>query len=153
MNNLKYEGFALLFTPLDNINYCGEPSSLEKGKEKTTLEKLQALQVFKGPSASPPKMKRQARAAVVRIYSADIMATFLLPSQPRTSTKNVRLAILQALLSVGNVVERLFGCVAGPDLPGVTWIFGSNASSALCLLPPRASHFVASPLELLCVFS
>lgn len=56
VNNLKYEGFALLFTPLDNINYCREPSSLEKGGKKPTLEKLQALQVFKGPSASPPKL-------------------------------------------------------------------------------------------------
>lgn len=33
-NNLKYECFALLFTPLNNINYCREPSSLEKGGEK-----------------------------------------------------------------------------------------------------------------------
>lgn len=41
------------------------------------------------------------RAAVAHIYSVDIMATFLLLSQPRTSTKNVRLAILQAFLYLG----------------------------------------------------
>lgn len=82
VNNLKYEGFALLFTPLDNINYCREPSSLEKGGKNPTLEKLQALQVFKGPSATPPKLYRQMRAAVAHIYSVDIMATFPLLSQP-----------------------------------------------------------------------
>lgn len=58
VNNLKYEGFALLLPPLDNINYRREPSSLEKkGEKKNVLEKLQALQVFKGPSASPPNCK------------------------------------------------------------------------------------------------
>lgn len=55
------------------------------------------------------------RAAVARIYSVDIMATFLLLSQPRTSTKNLRIAVPEALLSLGNVAERLFGCMAGLD--------------------------------------
>lgn len=56
------------------------------------------------------------RAAVVHIYSVDIMAIVLLLSQPRTSTENVRLAIPRALLSVGNVAERLIERVVGPDL-------------------------------------
>lgn len=39
VNNLKYEGFALLLPPLDNINYRREPSSLEKKGEKKTFWK------------------------------------------------------------------------------------------------------------------
>lgn len=134
VNNLKYEGFALLFTPLDNINYCREPSSLEKeGENKTTLEKLQALlpASFKGPSASPPKLYRQARAAVAHICSVDITATVLLPSQPRTSTKNVRLVIPQGSVFTGNVAERWFGCMGGHDLWKESLGFGGQMPALL----------------------
>ena len=97
------------------------------------------------------------RAAVAHIYSVDIMATFLLLSQPRTSTKNVRLAVPQALLSVGNVAETLFGCMAGPtsgsDLD--FWV-----KCQLCSLPPPSTcispcgfHFRAAAHLLLVGFS
>jgi len=48
VNNLKYEGFALLFTPLDNINYCREPSSLKKEGKKTLWKSCRPCKYLKG---------------------------------------------------------------------------------------------------------
>lgn len=147
MNNLKYEGFALLFTPLDNINYCREPSSMGKGKKKSSLKKLQALQVFKGPSATPPKLYRQMRAAIAHIYSVDIMATFPLLSQPRTSTKNIRLAVPQALLSVGNAAEILAGLNLRKESPGVLGTLPLRTAAHLLLAGFPTILWAGWPLE------
>lgn len=59
------------------------------------------------------------------------MATFLLLSQPRSSTKNVRLAVPQALLSRGNAAEILAGLRLGKESPGVL--------GAVLALPLRAA--------------
>lgn len=91
------------------------------------------------------------RATVAHIYSVDITATFLLLSQPRTSTRNVRLAVSQVLLSFGNAVVRLFGCMDPRPRRSPS---GFGVKCQLCPLPPRphALHLVCPFWTAACLF-
>lgn len=126
------------------MNCSRESSSLKKRGKENTVEKLQALQVFKGPSASPPELRRQMQATVAHTYAVDIMATFVLLSQPRTHARNVRLAAPLVVLCSGNAAA-----MSWKDPRGDTQNWGQvpalcSASSSTCT-SPHHRPFRAAP--------